>query len=248
MKTLLLFLLAITIGNAQTVSVNTELVYKENLPLKKSDKTPVIILLHGYGSSEEDLFGLAKSFDERFLTFALRAPYTAQGQGYCWYKLDILPDKRMMQDYKQLQESKAKIFSFISNACKAYKADSTQVFILGFSQGSIMAYDIALSKPDKIKGIMALSGKLLDETKKIKFDAAKLGNVKIFIAHGNMDNVIDIKEAEAADKFLQNPKKNVTFKTYQMPHSINGKELNDIKAWLISNIPKEKEKKEEGKK
>ena len=82
---------------------------------------------------------------------------------------------------------------------------------------------------------------MLDETKKIKFDANKLGDVKIFIAHGDMDNVIDIKEAEAANKFLENPKKNVTFKTYSMPHAINGKELNDVKAWLKGNIPKEKE-------
>ena len=61
-----------------------------------------------------------------------------------------------------------------------------------------------------------------------------------------MDNVIDFKEGEDAAKFLQSKKNNVNFKNYEMPHSINGAELNDIKTWLKSNI--EKEKKEDGKK
>ncbi len=240
MRIFLILFFAITIGTAQTVTINTDLVYKVNLPTKKTEKTPVIIMLHGYGSNEEDLFDIAKSFDPRFLTLSLRAPNNADGQGYCWYKLDFLPDKKFKYDYTQAKESRNKILSFISYACKAYKADSTQVFIIGFSQGTIMAYDIAVSKPEKIKGVVALSGRILDETKKIKFDPLKLSNVKFLIAHGTMDNVIDFKDGEDASKFLQTEKKNVTFKSYEIPHSLNGKELNDIKDWLKSNIPAEK--------
>lgn len=227
-------------ATAQTVSIQTDLVYKVNLPSKKSDKTPVVIMLHGYGSNEEDLFDLAKSLDERFLTVSLRAPYTADGQGYCWYKLDFLPQKQFKYDYSQVKESRAKVFSFISKVCKAYKADSTQVFLLGFSQGAILSYDLALTKPSKIKGVLALSGRLMDETKKIKFDPLKVSNVNFFIAHGNADHVIDYKQAEEAALFLQSKKNNVTFKTYDMPHAIVGKELNDIKVWLKSNITKDK--------
>jgi phospholipase/carboxylesterase len=246
-KIILLFLLfAGSVIHSQTVAISSDLIYKVNLPLKKSEKTPVIIMLHGYGSNEEDLFALAKSFDTRFITFSLRAPFIAEGQGFSWYKLEFLPDKKFKYDYKEVKTSREKILSFISNACKIYKADSTQVFIMGFSQGAIMAYDLSLFKPEKIKGVLALSGKLLEESKKIKFDALKVSKVKFFIAHGNMDNVIEYKEAEEASKFFQNNKNNVTFKTYEMPHSINGKELNDIKTWLKGNI--EKEKKEDQKK
>jgi phospholipase/carboxylesterase len=242
MRTFAFFILIFTVINsfAQTVAINTDLIYKVNLPLKKSEKTPVIIMLHGYGSNEEDLFAIAKSFDPRFLTLSLRAPNNADGQGYCWYKLDFLPDKKFKYDYLQAKESRAKILSFISNACKAYHADSTQVFIMGFSQGTIMAYDIALFKPEKIKGVIALSGRMLDETKKIKYDPLKVANIKFFIAHGSMDNVIDFKDGEEASKILQSDKKNVSFKSYEIPHSINGKELNDIQAWLKANIAVEK--------
>jgi len=226
---------------SQTVQVKTDLVYKVNLPLKKSEKAPVIILLHGYGSNESDLFDIAKSFDDRFITFSLRAPLAANGgQGYSWFGLEFLPDKKFNYNYNEAKESRSKILSFVSNACRSYNADSTQVFIMGYSQGAIIAYDIIFSKPEKIKGVVALSGFLLDETKKMNIDFVKLAKLKFFIAHGNMDNVIDFKEGEKAFTFLEGKKMNAIFKTYEIPHSINGKELNDIKAWLQSNIQKEK--------
>ncbi|MCW3078136.1 MAG: Esterase [Bacteroidetes bacterium] len=244
---LIIFLLVFkTLYTAQTVAAISDYVYKVNLPAKKSDKTPVVIMLHGYGSNEEDLFDLAKSLDERFLIVSLRAPFAADGQGYCWFKLDFLPQKQFKYDYNQVKESRSKVFSFISKVCKAYKADSTQVFLLGFSQGAILSYDLALTKPTEIKGVLALSGGIMEESKKIKFDPLKVSNVNFFIAHGNADQVIDYKQAEEASRFLQSKKNNVTFKTYEMPHAIVGKELNDIKAWLKSNI--EKEKKTEPKK
>lgn len=237
---LVFYLCAITFCNAQTSAIKTDLIYKINLPVKKTVKPPLIILLHGYGSNEEDLFDIAKSFDERFITVSLRAPFLAKDLGYCWYPLDFTADKQFRHDYKSAKESRAKILSFISSFCKEYKADSTQVFLLGFSQGAIMSYDIAFFKPEKIKGVLALSGLLLEETKKIKTDALKLAKIKFFIAHGNADNVIDIKKGEDAAKFLKDKKNNVTFKTYDMPHALVGKELNDIKDWLKSNIEKEK--------
>ena len=109
-----------------------------------------------------------------------------------------------------------------------------------------MCYEIALSSPQKIKGVIALSGLLLEETKKIKFDPLKTANVKFFIAHGNSDNIIDKKKGEQAAAYLQSKKNNVTFKSYDMQHTITGKELNDIKTWLVSNLPAEE--KEERKK
>lgn len=221
--------------SAQGKSIKTDLVYKVNEAKKSDSKSPVIILLHGYGSNEEDLFDISKSFDERFITFSLRAPFPAPSQGYSWFKLDFLPEKKFKYDYKQAAISRSKILSFISNACKSYEADSTRVFIMGYSQGAIMCYDIALNNPGKIKGVVALSGLIMPESKKKTYDL-KLSALKFFIAHGTMDNVVSYHDGESAAKYLQTKSKNVSFKSYEMPHAINGKELNDIKSWLRSNI------------
>lgn len=240
----ILFFVLISSGIfAQTVTVKTDLVYKVH-EAKTNTKAPVIILLHGYGSNEADLFDISNSLDERFITFSIRAPFKGKEIGYSWYDLEFLPDKNVSCNYGQLKESKAKVISFISHACKAYKADSTKVFLMGFSQGAIMAYDIALTNPKKIDAAIVLSGKLLEETKNTKLDLNNISKLKFFIAHGYSDNIIDIKEAEKAHEFMKLKNiKEVTYKNYEMPHSISGNELNDIKKWLVKNIsPKQKTK------
>jgi phospholipase/carboxylesterase len=223
--------------------INTSLTYSVN-PSKAKSGAPVLILLHGYGSSESDLIALAKSLDERFLTFSLRAPFNGRDVGYSWYELSFLPNKMIRSNYSELKESEAKVLSFISNACKAYNADSTKVFLMGFSQGAMLAYDIALTSPKKIAGVLALSGKLPEDTKKAKLEPAEVSKVKFFIAHGKQDNVIDIKEADSANAFLKrNAIKDLTYKNYDMPHALSGPELNDIKAWLKKAItPPQKSK------
>jgi phospholipase/carboxylesterase len=233
----LLLLISISVSVfGQAPKINTDLTYLVHESKAKSNP-PVIILLHGYGSNEADLFELSYGLDERFLTISVRAPFKGKEMGYAWYDLEFLPNKQVSCNYNQLKESRIKLLTFISKACKTYKADSTQVFLIGFSQGAIMAYDIALTNPKKINGIIALSGRLLEETKKNKLDNNAITKVRYFIAHGYSDNVIDIKEADKADEFLKSKNiKEVSYKNYEMPHSISGNELNDIKKWLKKQI------------
>ncbi len=214
-------------------TVTTDLVYKVSKPAIVNKKTPVLIMLHGYGSNETDLFDISKSIDERYIIFSIRAPFTLKEGSFCWFNLEFLPENKFKRNYLEAIESRKKLFSFISSACKNFNVDSSQVFLMGFSQGAIMAYDIALANPSKIKGVVALSGLLLDETKTLKTDWTKAVNIKFFIAHGYSDNVIKIAEADKVNDFLKLKKViDVTYKNYEMPHAIMGNELNDIKQWL----------------
>lgn len=216
--------------------INTDLVYLVH-PSKAKSNPPVIILLHGYGSNEADLFEIANGLDDRFLVFSIRAPFAGKEIGYSWYELEFLPNKEISCNYKQLKESKAKVLSFISNACQTFKADSTNVYLMGFSQGAVIGYDIGLTNPKKIAGVLALSGRLLEDTKNAKLDNKAITNLKFFIAHGFSDNVINIKEAEKANEFLKSKAiKDVVYRNYEMPHTLSGGELNDIKKWLVKQI------------
>ncbi len=241
-RNLILFFISIYFFSfSQTIK--TDLVYKINEPTKKTDKpAPLLIMLHGYGSNESDLFDIAKALDPRFMTISLQAPFGTSGGGFCWYPLEFLPDQKFKYDYAKAKESRIKILSFISNACKTYKLDSNNVFVMGFSQGAIMGYDLALAAPKKIRGVLALSGRMMEESKNLKTDWTKAVKTKYFIAHGNADNVIKIAEADSAVKFLKSKKvTDVKFNNYEMVHTINGKELNDIKSWLKKAIdPPEK--------
>jgi phospholipase/carboxylesterase len=225
-------------GTAQ--KIGTDLVYLVKEPAQLTAKTPVLILLHGYGSSETDLFDLSKVLDPAFIVFSLRAPYPMES-GFAWYHLEFLPDQQFRYNYQQAQQSRRQVLAFISKACAAYGVDSSQVFLMGFSQGAILSYDIAMAAPQKIKGVLALSGRIMEESKTLKTDWANLAAVKFFIAHGHSDNVIKIADAEKAHVFLKSKKvADLTYNTYEMPHVLNGRELNDIKRWLKKEINPEK--------
>lgn len=223
------------LSTGQTLSGS--LTYSVQQPTKKTARPPVLILLHGYGSHEEDLFELARTMDPRFMTFSLRAPNALPQGGFCWYALEFSEGQPARYDYGQAESSRKQILSFISRACKTYQLDSTQVFLLGFSQGAIMAYDLALSSPARVKGVVALSGRMMDESRQHKASPALLSRLRFFIGHGLSDNVIKPVEAEKASAFLKEKKvAEVTHKTYEMPHSLSGQELNDLRAWLTKAI------------
>jgi phospholipase/carboxylesterase len=243
MRHFLLSILLLFFISGFSQKIDTDLTYSVN-PSKAKSNPPVLIFLHGYGSTESDLFELSKKLDDRFLTFSIRAPFNGAEVGYSWYELRFKPNKEITCNYAEAKESRKKLLSFISHACKAYKADSTRVYLLGFSQGAIMAYDLALNAPKKIAGILALSGRLLEETKAEKPDMTAVAKVKFFIAHGKSDNIIDIKEAEKANEYLTgNAVKEVSYKSYEMPHTLNGAELIDINAWLKKALGPDKKPK-----
>ncbi|MCC6371419.1 MAG: phospholipase [Bacteroidia bacterium] len=229
---------AVILGlSAKAQKLNTTLTYSINQPTIKTDKPPVLIMLHGYGSDENDLLELAKGIDGRFITFSLRAPNARQGAGYCWYDLQFLSDGTFKYDYEQVKQSRAKILAFISEACRVYKSDSTRVYLMGFSQGAIMSYELAFFAPKKVKGLLLLSGRLMNETRLHKSKAGDLAKLSFYVGHGATDDVIRIAEAEKATAYLKEKGlTKVSYKTYQMAHSICNAEFEDIKKWLSESL------------
>lgn len=135
-----------------------EYIIKEST--KKSKNTPVIFMLHGYGSNEQDLFSFANELPEQYTIISLRAPYKLSDFGYAWYAIDFDADKGKWSDNKQAIESRDLIVNFIEEACKVHKLDAKNVTLLGFSQGCILSLAVALSYPQKIKNVIGLSGYL----------------------------------------------------------------------------------------
>lgn len=226
----ILFLSLSQFGFSQ--KINTSLTYSVIQPTVKTPKPPVLIILHGYGSDENDFLDLAKSVDPRFMKFTLRAPNLVHQGAYCWYRLNFLTNGDFTYDYEEVKTSRAKLLAFISEACKTYALDSTQVFIMGFSQGAIMSYELALFAPAKIKGILPLSGRLMKESRNHKTTQKELAGLKVFIAHGNSDERIKPVESELAMAYLKSKQIVAEYKTYNMGHSVSAEETQDIKLFL----------------
>lgn len=232
MRWLVIILALIIPGITVSQRIDTDFSYMVHYPKIKSDKPPLVILLHGYGVNEKDLYGISTALNDHLLAFTLRAPYPVQDTSFCWFGMQFLPDKKFACNYPQAQLTRQKILSFISSACKTYGADSNQVFILGCSQGSMMAYDLGLSAQDKIKGVIIMTGLMLPETSRQIASKKSGSKPHFFIAHGVSDEVMDVNDGEEAALKLQNSGFDVVFKKYNMGHDILIEEMVDIQLWI----------------
>ena len=236
MKNLLsciLFLFAVsTIASAQSLQSDLVLKYLVQLPSQTSPHPPVIILLHGYGSDEKDLFELRKAFPANYIVVSARAPYTVPGAGYQWYELSKEPGKHGGKA-EEVKSTRELIEKFMAQVITKYHADSKAVYLMGFSQGAIMSYEVGLTSPSRVKGIGILSGMVLETLKPEVKNTKDLRQLKIFIGHGTADQRIAYSEAQSSNDYLKKLGLDPDFHSYQaMGHSISNEELNDLVKWL----------------
>jgi len=197
-------------------------------PATNTGKSPILILLHGYGSNEADLFELRNTFPANFIIIAPQAPMPIGERAYQWYNISNPANQPA-----DLQKSTALLQRFISEVVKKYHADPANIYLAGFSQGGVMSYQLGLTHPELVKGIGVLSGKIAPSLKPEVKVTAPLQRLRIFISHGTADERIAYKEAEAANTYLRSLKLNPSFHTYQgMAHQISNDELKDFLQWL----------------
>jgi phospholipase/carboxylesterase len=113
--------------------------------------------------------------------------------------------------------------------------DDKQVYLMGFSQGGIMSYSVALTEPEKIKGIAVMSGRLLPEVKPLVADEKRLAKLKIFVSHGKQDQVLHFPFATEAVDYLESKGLNPDFHQYDDGHTVNQQMLADVITWLNKN-------------
>jgi phospholipase/carboxylesterase len=232
MRLLVLSLFLVMRGTLCAQSTDQELVYKSRPSGLKAGPAPVLIVLHGYGSNEEDLFDLANTIDARYAIYSLRGPLPLNNGGFAWYHLSYDQNNRLTYDYQEVIQSRVKVMRFIRQQCLSHQLDSNTIVLMGFSQGAMLAYDLALSNPGKIVGVMALSGRLMEESK-VRIKPTKVQSTSFFIAHGIYDALIPITEAEKARDYLRSINvTDIVYTSYPMQHVLNGQEIIDIRAWL----------------
>ena len=91
------------------------------------------------------------------MIFSLKAPYDLEPFGHAWYAINFDAEQGKWSDDEQAKESREKIVTFIDEAIDAYDLDKSNITLLGFSQGTILSYAVALSYPEKVKNVIALS-------------------------------------------------------------------------------------------
>ena len=213
------------------------LVHLVRQPIVEADTPPLLLLLHGVGSNENDLFGLAPYLDERFLIISVRAPNTLGPGSYAWFDVDFTPQGPVI-DPAQAEVSRKALIDFIGEAITAYGADPKQVYLLGFSQGAIMSASIALTRPDLVAGVALMSGRILPEIQTLMAAPEKLEGFPILVVHGIDDTVLPINHGRASRQLLASLPVELTYHEYPIGHEVSQESLADVSSWLSAQLDK----------
>ncbi len=219
--------------------VQAQSVLHDDLPLQYLEQSipglanqPLVIFLHGYGSNEADLFNLKEGLPASYTYLAVRAPQVLEQGSYQWFNKK--GDGAYDGDSDDLQRSAALLMDFVAKAASKYHTTADRVFLVGFSQGAIMSYEVALRHPTAVRGIAALSGKVLPVLRgQLKADPA-LGSLAIFIGHGTDDQRLPFSDGTDANSLLSGLGLVPQFHAYPgLGHSISESEIKDLDAWLL---------------
>jgi len=210
-------------------------------PKDKRDRNPLLLLLHGYGSNEEDLFAFADQLPARYYIVSARAPYDLPPYGHAWYAIDFTADENRFSDLPQARASRDRIAAFIDELHETYPIDARDVTLIGFSQGSILSYAIAFSYPEKIRRVVAMSGYLNADIIKENEAPRDFSKLKFFVSHGTADQVVPVQwERDKSIPFLESRNIDFMYREYPIGHGVSPQNFFDLMAWLeATSLPRE---------
>ncbi|AWH75261.1 phospholipase [Dokdonia sp. Dokd-P16] len=208
--------------------------YITRKPSKSSKgKAPLIILLHGYGSNEEDLFSFAEEIPDEYFIVSAKAPIAMQPYGNAWYHITIDGDGVKSSDNDGARESRDIIAKFIDELIAEYDVDKHNITLLGFSQGTILSYAVALTYPEKVKNVIGLSGYINEEIIDLKSNPS-YAHLNIYNSHGTVDQVIPIDAARKTPGYLKNIGIESTLSEFPVGHGVHPTNFYEFKEWLQS--------------
>lgn len=201
------------------------------------EPTHAVIWLHGLGASGHDFvpvvpeLQLPSNIGVRFLfPHAPERPVTVNG-GYImpsWYDIFSMELEREI-DEEQIKVSAASVHAFIDHQIAA-GINSRNILIFGFSQGGAVAYQAALTYPQPLGGLVAMSTYFA--TPHLCQLAPQNAELPILVQHGVMDSVVPESLGRQAVERLLEAGWQSQYKTYLMDHELCRSQIDDLSAWI----------------
>ena len=218
------------------MSVKLSLEYIVRQPKTSTKNPPLLILLHGYGSNEQDLFSFASELPDELLIVSVRAPLTLGPGSYAWYTIHFDMNNGKFSDTDEAIAALENISQFIDEITTEFAVDKNNIFLLGFSQGTILSYAFALNNPKKVQHVIALSGYINHDLLSKNINNNDFSNLDLFISHGSDDQVIPVDWAQNAAPFLNKLKIKNSYQEYKVGHGVAPQNFYDFKKWIIERL------------
>ena len=192
----------------------------------EAEDAPLLVLLHGLGSHEGDLFGLVPHLPAHLNVASLRAPFVVENGGRAWFEIEFQPEGPPIHSAEQVIESADAVIGWLDALGDRY----SKIGLLGFSQGAAITLKVANLIPDRLQCVVALSG-LLPRS----LEDAQPSKLPAFIATGDFDPVIT---PERSRQFVEWAEANLdaTVRHYPMAHQVIAEELADVRDFLGEHL------------
>jgi phospholipase/carboxylesterase len=192
----------------------------------------LLVLMHGVGSNELDLFGLAPYVPPQFHVLSLRAPFAMGPTSHAWFQFTVDADGTRHIHVAQEERSRALVAQTVETASRKLGIAPERVVAGGFSQGGIMALSLLLTRPQSLRAAMVMHGRLLPEALPQQAPATAFEGKSLWISHGVHDNVIPLTSAQALRDHARQLPLQVDYHEFPGVHEIRPAELQAAMGWL----------------
>jgi phospholipase/carboxylesterase len=191
-------------------------------------------MMHGVGGNETGMMELAKGLDPRFQQVFLRGPLTLGPRSFGWFHVDFTAEGPRPNVAEALA-SRRLVAEFIPSAAGAQGVDPRRVYLLGFSQGAIMAMGLLLTRPDLVAGAIAWSGRILPEDLQDSQGGPRLNQRDALVIHGLEDRTLPVIHGRASrDRLTGLGLRSVSYHELAMGHEVTPEVLALTNAWLAT--------------
>lgn len=192
----------------------------------------LLVLLHGVGSNEQDLFGLAPHVPPQFHVLSLRAPYVMGPGAYAWFQFAVTPRGERSIDEAQEATSRQLLAQTVAAAAQQLGIAPERVVVGGFSQGGIMSLSLLLTEPQLLHAAMVLHSRLLPQVLPLAAPAQALQGKQLWVSHGLQDQMIPLASAHATREHVSHLPLTLRYAEFPGGHEIRPAELQAAMQWL----------------
>ena len=199
------------------------------------DPAGILVLFHGRGADENDLWPLFDILDpdRRLLAATPRGPLSLPPGGAHWYQVERVGFPNAETFHPTFERAARWLDALVS----ASGLDFDRVVLGGFSQGAVMSYALGLGEGrPRPAGVLAFSG-FIPTVEGFELDLTDLAGWPVAIGHGVYDPVIEVQWGRDARDRLTQGGAEVSYRESPMPHSIDPEWLEECRAWLDKVLP-----------
>jgi phospholipase/carboxylesterase len=198
-------------------------------------RPPMLLLLHGVGSNELAMAALMDWFDNRFIVVSARAPIELEPFSFAWLHVTFTPDGPIIEGEEAIAACRDAA-AFVDEAVAAYGADPERVYLAGFSQGGIVGLGTLLTAPEKVAGVVCMSGRLPPELVPHIVARDRLRDRSVLLVHGVHDQTLDIAYARSARALLETLPVDLDYREFDMGHTTTDESMAVVAGWLTGRL------------